>query len=52
MMLSENMKENSKGEVIIPDYTAEEFLYLMLFFYSENLVLDLEKALELLKVNL
>ncbi len=50
MMLSENMKESSKGEIIIEEYSAEDFLYLMLFLYCDNLNLDLEKALELLKV--
>ena len=49
-MLSENLKENTKGEIIIEDYNPEDFFYFMLFLYCDSLVLDLNKALDLLKV--
>ncbi len=50
MMLSENMEESTKGVIKIEDYPACEFLYFMLFIYCDNMLLDTEKALNLLKV--
>lgn len=52
MMLSEDMKESNKGEVIISEYSPDEFLYFLLFLYCDCLMLDVERALELLKVNI
>jgi hypothetical protein len=49
MMLSEKMKESSKGEIFIPEYNAEEFLYFMLFLYCDCLSFDVDRALDLLK---
>jgi hypothetical protein len=49
MMLSENLKENSKGEIFIPEYNPEDFLYFMLFLYCDCLTFDVDRALDLLK---
>ena len=49
-MFSENLKENSDNRVIITDYSFDELVLVLLFMYSDTLNLDLNLALELLKV--
>jgi hypothetical protein len=51
IMLSQNMKENLLGEVSISNCTPQEFLLFLLVLYSDNLQLDIDIALELMKVN-
>ena len=48
-MLSEDLKENIKGEIQINEFNAEEFILILLFLYCDSLVFDLYKSLELLK---
>ncbi len=49
-MFNEEMKENTYNEVNISDYPSEEFFVLLLYLYSDQLQLEYEIALELLKV--
>jgi hypothetical protein len=49
-MFSENLKENSDNKVNISDYTFEELILILLFIYCDSLNLELNLALELLKV--
>jgi hypothetical protein len=51
IMLSENMKENTTGEVSISNCTPEEFLLFLIAIYTDNLLIDIDKALDLMKVN-
>ena len=51
MMLTEEMKENTKNEIVISEYNPEEILIFLLYLYTDCLSLDIERALSLLKVN-
>ena len=49
-MLSENLfKENHSNVVDIGEYPPEEFFIFLIFLYYDNLNLDLDRALDLLK---
>ena len=49
IMFEQNMKENLEGEVSISNCSPEEFLLFLIILYSDNLQLEIEKALELMK---
>jgi hypothetical protein len=50
MMLTEEMKENTKNEIVISEYNPEEILIFLLYLYTDCLILDIERAFSLLKV--
>ncbi len=52
MMLTEEMKENTKNEIAITDFNPEEILIFLLYLYTDCLSLDLERAFSLLKVRI
>ena len=49
-MLTEEMKENTKNEIVISEYNPEEILIFLLYLYTDCLSLDIERAFSLLKV--
>ena len=49
-MFSENLKENTDNRVNISDYGYDEFILVLLFIYCDSLNLNLNLALDLLKV--
>ncbi len=49
-MFNEEMKENTYNEVNLSDYPEEEFFVFLLYLYTDQLQLDFEMALEMLKV--
>jgi hypothetical protein len=51
IMLKENMKENHMNEVTLSNCTPEEFLVFLLILYTDNLQFDIDKSLDLMKVN-
>jgi hypothetical protein len=51
-MLSENLKENSDSNVNIVDCTYDEIILVLVYLCCDSLSLDLETALNLLKVNI
>ena len=48
-MLTQNMKESNDNEITISDFSSSEMYLILMFFYCNDLVLNLDMMLELLK---
>ena len=48
-MLTQNMKESNDNEITISDFSSSEMYLILMFFYCNDLVLNLDLMLELLK---